>query len=538
MPRHGRRGEVGPRRAGVLKVGAHLPTSLLVLDDVGRLRDRLDARLVGFRGDAEEAVFAPVRAPTVLDPPVLLPGLLTPTDEQHSVVHALPILGAGGDQGLAGIRRLVDALGVEHEVLGRLQPHNKGPVAVQLLLDRLHTRVAIPSPDIAVGVRAEALALQGLEIALQLARAARVVAHARRRQQADVPAPLRGQEAITALATLVVLGAKEGEVDGPGQRLGVVLADLVAGGEHAHGRCRVAAAAVGLVHHGFQEVLAVLVRPVELLRQRQRLLQEAARRRLRLERVLLEHLAVHLPRAVVALDPGVRVDLAHGSAIPLWHGPGAPAELKHCQLLVQLPDDFLLRLRRHRLPVVLGSLPLRHRGGRRRGGGRRVWRGALADPRAVVAAELRAVLVLVPAHHRVPTMRDVVGLLQRVRGVDLEGKVGEGEEVEAADDDLKALVVDHRPMAAHVARCLGDVRAPQSDHELLCGGGVDDGARRLPLLGVRPQVPARGPLLRHLPEGEAPLAEDLVVDTMHREVSGARHGKRHHGDGAQPRHPC
>lgn len=72
-----------------------------------------------------------------------------------------------------------------------------------------------------------------------------------------------------------------------------------------------------------------------------------------------------------------------------------------------------------------------------------------------------------PAHHRVTTMRHIVLRLERVGGVDLVGEVGEREEVQPADDDLEALIVDHRPMALGITGSLRDVRALERHHKLL-----------------------------------------------------------------------
>merc|ERR1719476_1040974 len=79
----------------LLEEGGDLTTILLVLNNVRGLGDRLDARFVHLRRNPEEAVLSPVWAPAVLDPPVLLALLLAPTDEEHRVIDALPLLVTG-----------------------------------------------------------------------------------------------------------------------------------------------------------------------------------------------------------------------------------------------------------------------------------------------------------------------------------------------------------------------------------------------------------------------------------------------------------
>mmetsp|Transcript_45628 Transcript_45628/g.102658 ORF Transcript_45628/g.102658 Transcript_45628/m.102658 type:complete len:213 (-) Transcript_45628:497-1135(-) len=209
-------------------------------------------------------------------------------------------------------------------------------------------------------VRTETLALQRLEVALELARTASVVPHAGGRQQANVARPLRGEKAVATLAPLVVLGAEEGEVDRPWESFGVVLLDLVPRCEHAHGRGRIAAAAVGLVHDWLEEVFAIGAGPVPRLGEGSAFrnlvllfLQEAALAWAAswLGHALLHHQLVHVPRWVHALDASVPVDLAQRPAVPLGHLAGLPAKLEHCELLVELRDHLRLRVLVQRLVV-------------------------------------------------------------------------------------------------------------------------------------------------------------------------------------------
>mmetsp|Transcript_116387 Transcript_116387/g.336180 ORF Transcript_116387/g.336180 Transcript_116387/m.336180 type:complete len:216 (+) Transcript_116387:166-813(+) len=156
-------------QAGLLEEARDLLAALLILDDIRGLCNGLDARFVDLGGDAEEPLLTPLRAPTILDAPILFASLLAPTDEQHGVVDALPLPVAGMDERFGRGGRLVDARGVEHEVLGGLEAEDERPAAVQLLLDGLHAGVPVPRPDVAVPVSSETLAPHGLQVALQLA---------------------------------------------------------------------------------------------------------------------------------------------------------------------------------------------------------------------------------------------------------------------------------------------------------------------------------------------------------------------------------
>mmetsp|Transcript_91304 Transcript_91304/g.237887 ORF Transcript_91304/g.237887 Transcript_91304/m.237887 type:complete len:538 (-) Transcript_91304:86-1699(-) len=491
-----------------------VPPVVGVLDDIGGHRDGLDAGLVLAAQHAEEAVLAPVRAPAVLDAPVGGAIVLAVADEQHGVVDLLPL-------GLLGLvveaLGLVDAIGVVHEVLGRLETHDHGAVMVELLHDGLGAGVPVEGPDVAVVVRPVPLALQLVQVTLQLAGASGVVAHARGGHQAHVRGPLAHQEGVAPLAALVVLAAEEGHVDRPGEHAGVVLPDLVPGAQHAHRGGRVAAAAVALVHHGLQPVRAVRgVTPVPRRGQRgrARALQEARARVPAPRGGLQHHVAVELARRRQAPDPCVAVDLAHGLPDPLPHDARLPAELQHVEPGVQ--PRHLLRHGRVGHRLVLCRPRRRRLRGRQRNWGLRL------HLRREVAAELGAVQVMEPAHHGVAAVREVL-LLVRHR-VPLESEVREGEEGVVANLHLEALVVHHRPGSALALLRPDEVRAAQLDEPR--GPVPHHVARGLCVLRVRMRVPAGRPLAGGLAEHEIPLALYLVPQAMHRQVAGRPLGQR------------
>mmetsp|Transcript_92449 Transcript_92449/g.270624 ORF Transcript_92449/g.270624 Transcript_92449/m.270624 type:complete len:219 (-) Transcript_92449:65-721(-) len=211
----------------LFKEGGHLRPILLVHDDVGGLRNGLNAGLISTQCNTKEAILAPIGTPAVLDLPVLLAALFTPAHQQHGMVHLLPLLGGAAEEAGVG-RGAVDAVGVEHEVLGRLQAQHQRAVPVELRLDGLDAGVPVPRAHVAVVRGSVALARQGAEVALEAAGAARVVPHAGAGEQAHVLRPLGREDAVASIAALVVLGAEEGEVDRPGRNTGVILLDSVA----------------------------------------------------------------------------------------------------------------------------------------------------------------------------------------------------------------------------------------------------------------------------------------------------------------------
>lgn len=97
------------------------------------------------------------------------------SDRPHSATSKAPpswggssraraLLLARAEERLRRVGRLVDALGVEHEVLGGLQTEHQRPLAEELLLDGVHARVAVPGADVTVVVGAEALALRARSV--------------------------------------------------------------------------------------------------------------------------------------------------------------------------------------------------------------------------------------------------------------------------------------------------------------------------------------------------------------------------------------
>eukprot|EP00418_Pyrodinium_bahamense_P054524 CAMPEP_0179175050 /NCGR_PEP_ID=MMETSP0796-20121207/86436_1 /TAXON_ID=73915 /ORGANISM="Pyrodinium bahamense, Strain pbaha01" /LENGTH=251 /DNA_ID=CAMNT_0020878361 /DNA_START=103 /DNA_END=854 /DNA_ORIENTATION=+ len=211
------------RHGKLPKKGGRLSPMQLIHNDISSLWDGFDACFVPAHCDAEETVLTPLGTPAVLDPPELLARLLAPANQQDGMVHPLPFPSAVAEEAGGGGGGAVDARLVEHEVLRRLEAQHQRAVVVELRLDCLDARVAIPGPDVAVVGCPEARLAQRSEAALEPAGAA---------------------DTVTTIATLVVLRAEEREADGPRQQGRIVLPDLVPRGEHPHGRRRVAAPAV------------------------------------------------------------------------------------------------------------------------------------------------------------------------------------------------------------------------------------------------------------------------------------------------------
>mmetsp|Transcript_39178 Transcript_39178/g.104026 ORF Transcript_39178/g.104026 Transcript_39178/m.104026 type:complete len:222 (-) Transcript_39178:612-1277(-) len=210
--------------------------------------------------------------------------------------------------------------------------------------------------------RSVALVFKALQIALKLTRTSGVVPHACGWQEAHITRPLGHEEAVAALATLVVFATEQGEIDREGDRLRVVRFDLVARGQHAHRRRGVATPAIGLVHDWFEKVDATHVGPIPGTRElRANLpLQEAGAMMSRLG-LLKEHLLVRTSRLGRTTDSSVHVQLTHGASIPVWHLPRLPAQLQRGHFAVDHRDCLLLRhlIQSH----VVHALLRLHKGG-------------------------------------------------------------------------------------------------------------------------------------------------------------------------------
>mmetsp|Transcript_111398 Transcript_111398/g.325869 ORF Transcript_111398/g.325869 Transcript_111398/m.325869 type:complete len:247 (+) Transcript_111398:512-1252(+) len=111
-------------------------------------RHGIDTTLAGAAGlstqELEVAALAPVVSPAVLHRPEGLAGLLAVAHEQNCVVDLLPLL-------VDPIRaRAVDAVPVVHEVLLRLEGHDHGAAADQLLPDLFLSAATIKATHVVV----------------------------------------------------------------------------------------------------------------------------------------------------------------------------------------------------------------------------------------------------------------------------------------------------------------------------------------------------------------------------------------------------
>merc|ERR1719210_361922 len=94
------------------------------------------------------------------------------------------------------------------------------PLAVKLLLDELGIRLAVEGPDVAMIGHPVPLAFQRSQVALELARALCAVPHACGRKQSHIARPLREEEAVATLTTLVIFRAMKRKADRPGEQIG------------------------------------------------------------------------------------------------------------------------------------------------------------------------------------------------------------------------------------------------------------------------------------------------------------------------------
>mmetsp|Transcript_25168 Transcript_25168/g.63325 ORF Transcript_25168/g.63325 Transcript_25168/m.63325 type:complete len:520 (+) Transcript_25168:461-2020(+) len=178
-------------------------------------------------------------SPRVLQRPVLHSGrgIFAPPDQEHGVVHALPVLFCQRVEHLVhAVVLRVDALRVVHERVIRFEPQHQRAVVEELLLDIFFVTEKIPPPDVPHVVRPVHKLLRRTRLRDSLARARAAVPAAGRgalggvRREPVHPAPLPDEVRVAAVAALVGLAAAQRvgkrELGGLRERSG----DLLVGG--------------------------------------------------------------------------------------------------------------------------------------------------------------------------------------------------------------------------------------------------------------------------------------------------------------------